>query len=337
MPRKKRIKNLMFKTKRKSISRQGNHDLPVSSEHSSPSYEFLRCLLTNYGANRRKGESKTFALAVNNKFDSTSDSALSLDNWLRKHSGYNLLNKRSDRWVNFNDHAVMDSSQIDYCRRRVRNFKAQEIVIFLVTHGSLGLTFTSSLNGTTRPREWIEEELRGAMQFANFINGIKRDFGVSIKGVILNSCYSAAELIQPDNIVPSTGRLISTLLPNIPVVGFTGACADGKITKLYSKHDLYERSASRDRASVLYHGGTPKSYSHDLSLMLSHAFTTLAVRRSIGHRYREDDEADTYYSPCNIESLESILRLIVFHLFSFGTLRCNLSTNMNEASLFWFR
>lgn len=276
-------------------------DIPRESEiYAAPRKPKLKELLSSYERFREKGDRKICALALHNSTDNLSDTALSLD-WLGNSSGFKLLNKKRGK-IFFDDCNILSNKDLAYCKNRLLADRGRELVIFLVAHGNTGVTFCNEKAGFSDPRAWAVGELKGARLFAETVKKIESFFDVRIKGVVLNSCFSGAEIEYNHKFVPSSTRLLSILLTEIPVVGFVGVCADSKITRLHLDDSGVHKSLSRHEASILCQDGVVvDDCSHEVRI--DHSLTLLSILRAC-----EIYETHKFYNPCDhIDFVENSL------------------------------
>lgn len=245
----------------------------------------------NYTDPRRTWRKHYSALVVNISVDESS-AAVSAAGWLSRGSGFNVLNKAR---LDFDTATDADIDRAVASDRRALA-REKEIVIVFSAHATLGWGFGNDLSDRVRRNAplMFDSELVGAMRFASFVQRASKLLDVKVAGVVLNGCNTGTELVVRDRFVPSSSRLLSCVLPNIPVVGIVGTCADVKVTGVFLPQEasgrLKEKIISRLDAAVLCRGGVVVDGRPDLHV--THKYTTSGTAKYL--RLGPVGEEDVY-------------------------------------------
>ena len=97
--------------------------------------------------------------------------------------------------------------------------KDEKLTLVVKAHGSLGYFFG------TEPT--FKSEMRELVAFVNYVRSLEQEMGVTaVNQILLEGCFSANEYYNQKGsnlyYVNSPARLLSTLLPEVDVIGFMG-------------------------------------------------------------------------------------------------------------------
>lgn len=253
------------------------------------------------------------ALVLNISVDDT-DASTRTKGWVSDESGYKVINKPKGR-LNFDkldfsadgDGAAKLESAIQMHKSAIKGRK--ELVIFYHAHATVGWGFGNDISLRSDATRLAASELEGARRFKNVIDNIAEIFDVKIAGVILNGCNTATELVVGDRFVPSSTRVLSSLMPTIPVLGIVGTCSDGVVSEVSKAPIASDVSIGRTKASVLCLGGFAVEHGYAGDLYVNHKYTPdgmkggLRLRTSVG-------EKDLYRATGHNEVITSLLERI---------------------------
>ncbi|TNF65252.1 MAG: hypothetical protein EP298_13445 [Gammaproteobacteria bacterium] len=127
------------------------------------------------------------------------------------------------------------------------------------------------------------------MNFSKLIELIRNILDVQVDAVILNSCYSAAELIDENsqNYICSPARVLRIYLQNIPILGYIGIYNETNVTGLFTPQENYNRTIydSNDEDKVVFN-------KHYASLLLG------SVMFKNGKVTSSSDDSQDIYTSC---------------------------------------
>lgn len=133
----------------------------------------------------------------------------------------------------------------------------QPIIVWFETHGCPGWLFGG--------RADFKTEDEAARRFSKCMHQLQETTGFSIDTVLLHSCFSATEIINPETgaFANSSARLLSVLLPNQDVIGFLGKNSGAKVTNTYElvHGDYQPRILTLAEGCVLFRGGVAIKFS----------------------------------------------------------------------------
>lgn len=101
------------------------------------------------------------------------------------------------------------------------------ITIWLEAHGVPGWLYGTETN--------FDKEEASVVKFSDRLFAIEQQTGFQIENILLNSCYSAAEIINENTgeYTLSSARLLSILMPDKNVIGFIGSNGGSKVTHIF--------------------------------------------------------------------------------------------------------
>ena len=161
--------------------------------------------------------------------------------------GYSTLNKRP----------ILFGHDFEGSIKNVHSFKHthstdQELTIWLESHGAPGWLFSGE--------DTASAEMDATINFARYVKRLELTSGLTVRNIILSSCYSANEYINRDETLyfNSPARMLSTLMPRCHVIGFTGHNASAKATSVYQQQENGEFKAviaPLNHMAVAFQGG----------------------------------------------------------------------------------
>lgn len=162
--------------------------------------------------------------------------------------GYKVYNKSR---INFGvDIAEVKANLKDFSALQSN---AKELTIWVEAHGAPGWLFGTDSSHVS--------EREGITAFRELLLDIEKETGLRINNILLNSCYSANEMVNDANLnyVNSSARLLSILVPDKVVVGLIGKNTPAGVRGVYELNDApqndhknkgKEKKASKEKEKI---------------------------------------------------------------------------------------
>ena len=173
------------------------------------------------------------------------------------------------------------------------------LTIWLESHGATGWTFGSSRSKTS--------EYNWTVRFSKFIHAIERVTGATVNNIVLNGCFTANELVNPDGMtyLNSPARILSLLLPDKQILGFIGQNASAKVTNVFHRTAdgvFTPATVSLEQASILFKNGHVLESYHDVPkappLYCTHKYTPNFIISACELGIAKEEKEAIFYLPC---------------------------------------
>ena len=179
------------------------------------------------------GKNKPLLLIINSIFDARDSATKYTDaKKLGEDRGYTVLNKKE---LVFNPR----HPEIEDIKNEIKPiiFPEKTLTLWFEAHGAPGWLF-----GPGQPRHLNPErhpshksEKQATEQFYHYLTDIEHKTQLKIDCILLNSCFSASELINDSTqqYLNSNARLLSILIPDKLVLGFMGYNCSAKVSHIW--------------------------------------------------------------------------------------------------------
>jgi hypothetical protein len=154
---------------------------------------------------------------------------------LAEDHGFNIINKKELLYSL--DLDEFRKSKEDLIKTNEQTRSDKPITIWLEAHGAPGWLFGPGLPSDENPANHPDhkKEAKGTMNFRDYLLEVEKKTGHKINNIILNCCYSATEFVNDidGQYLNSPARLLSILLPDRNVIGYTAKNSGVKVSHVW--------------------------------------------------------------------------------------------------------
>lgn len=214
----------------------------VGKKKSQPVNPKVREQVLNPKAAGLTGKDKPYAILISSPFDKE-DSAVDFQA-IKKFTetrGCSALNTAalffSENTQNL-DSFKKENIKVNASFLNNARAKGAQLTIWLQAHGAPGWLYGA--------RPDADDEFEGAKMFCAYVAELEMKTGLKVNNIVLNACHSATEIINLENgeYLNSPARLLSVLMPDKTIIGFTGKNSDARVRDIYKCNPANDKDYS---------------------------------------------------------------------------------------------